>query len=462
MPIKKNELEGEKKEEIGNDKKKNNESHISDTKNIILEDKITQPQKNTLFNENNGVKLLEKNIKKNNTKVEGVKFSKVATNQSVPDNSYNRKDMIKKGKLDSDGKSDDLVIVYEDKLKELDEKIENYDKKYQKLTEITQLHENRNQELIEKTKEYEMIIKEYEVKMQTLEKSKSEFETRSENLEEARKQFLDLNKQLEIKRVEFEKREKNLEELRRNLEKQKYDVEKDKIELDNYKLEFKKRKSELEFKSEVKDLKDFNLKLNEKEIKDKKGKELKGKAVFLQKYMNKLCLDELFQSSFLIDSKGMIIAEYNKTNFDIMAIGAMFSLISTSILRTIESLNLNILSYIKLVSANGTFLVKNININNYPRNFILLSYYEKDALKFPKEGQKLKKKIINQILKGLKEDLCEFKGESKISWVFDNLNDKIDFLKKKYTNPEKVLESKRLNLLMKTSIKIKELFETAN
>ncbi|MFX1269118.1 MAG: hypothetical protein ACFFAK_14255, partial [Promethearchaeota archaeon] len=166
-----------------------------------------------------------------------------------------------------------------------------------------------------------------------------------------------------------------------------------------------------------------------------------------------------FKSCFLIDGKGMLISEYCNVQLDTVAIGAMFSLICTSTLRAIKSLNLHELEYLKISSNNGEFIFKNINIKNYERNFILLAYYDESNSTVLNTKQNVNKKIIKKILKSTEKDFYKFGNWDNMSWIFDNLNDKINFLKKKYEMPREDLELIRINLLNRTSIKVKELFE---
>jgi len=155
----------------------------------------------------------------------------------------------------------------------------------------------------------------------------------------------------------------------------------------------------------------------------------------------------------------MLISEYSNKKLNTMAIGAMFSLVCTSLLRTVNSLSLQELEYFKLSSTNGEFILKNINLINYERNFILLANYDETNSSLPKLNQKLTKKSIKEILKSIKDDFHEYGNESKTSWVFDNLIEKVNFLKNKYTMVGGDLEAIRINLLNKVSIKIKHLFE---
>ena len=156
----------------------------------------------------------------------------------------------------------------------------------------------------------------------------------------------------------------------------------------------------------------------------------------------------------------MIVSEHSNKLHDAMAIGAMFSLICTNALRTVNSLNLQELGYFKLSSTNGEFMAKTINLNNYERNLILLAYFDEDTLADSKIGQKLSKKTINKIMKSIKEDFYEFGQGKEISWIFENLANRINFLKQKYVSAGKDMEQKRLDSLNKTSIEIREIFES--
>ena len=58
-----------------------------------------------------------------------------------------------------------------------------------------------------------------------------------------------------------------------------------------------------------------------------------------------------------------------------------------------------------------------------------------------------------------KKEFYELETGNKTISIFDNLNNKINFLKKKYTIPQEELELTRINLLKETSVGIKDLFE---
>ncbi len=367
---------------------------------------------------------------------------------------------IKEG--DSSEKIVELKEDYESKLKEYKEKDDEYNRRYAKLENTIQEYKDRNHKLLEKRKEYESTIKEFEKKSGDLEITKEELKTRNEKLKEAREQFTQLSKHVEEKKIDFEKKEKKLEKSYRSVEKIRFELEKSKIEFEKNKLEFEIAKSETEIREKeldiiepshkLEDTKDFKIPIEEK-------RKPEGKKELLEVILHKLSEEGYFQSCFLIDSKGMLISEYSQNELDKMAVGAMFSLMGTSVLRTVDSLKLQELLYFKLASVNGEFLLKNINISNYNRKFILISFYNKSDSTYPNITNKINKKVIKKILKSIKSDFYEFLEESKISWAFDNLVEKITFLKEKYKMPESDLELIRGDKLDKAVIEIKELFE---
>lgn len=354
---------------------------------------------------------------------------------------------------------EEIEKLYKSKQKELNDKIRDYDRRYQKLEDTTGRYEEKNRELIEKRKEFEEKIKEFEKKNQALEDTKEEFSIRSKKIQEAREQFVELSKQIEMTKIDLEKKEKKFKNMQRAIEANKYELEKNKIDFEKEKLEFKHFKTDLETTAQDLDINEYKEKVID-EIADVKEKKVEGKAEILEDLLQELNREGNFQSSFLIDGKGMMVSEISKFELDSVAIGAMFSLTCTVVLRAVKSLNLQELLYFKLSAANGEFLVKNININNYKRNFVLLAYYDSTASIIPVNKQKINKKTLNRILKSVKEDFNEFGQENKQSWVFDNLVEKINFLKQSSTIPKADLELLRLKLLNIAAIKIKELFET--
>ncbi|MFX1314056.1 MAG: hypothetical protein ACFFHD_15830, partial [Promethearchaeota archaeon] len=356
----------------------------------------------------------------------------------------------------------ELESFHENKLKKLEEKIKDYNERHKKLEKTIEEYDNRNHELVEKRREYQERVKEFEEKSKLMEESKEEFADRSKKLQEAREQFMELSKQMEEKKRNLEKWERKLEKLQKNLEKSKFDLERNKIEFEKNKLEFEIAKSESEISTDVLSTKEVPMEIEIEEDKsiilDRQEKK-KGRAAILQDMLEELSYKGDFQSCLLIDGKGMLISEYSKKKLDEMAIGAMFSLVCTTILRTIKNLNLQELEYFKMASTNGEFILKNIDITNYERNFILIAHYIKSDSILPDIKQKINKKAIKKILDSVKRDFNEFGRGTKIYWVFDNLENKVNFLKEQYKTPEKDIELIRRNLINKTSIKVKELFE---
>ena len=373
----------------------------------------------------------------------------------------------------------ELELFHESKIKELEKEIKEYNKKYQKLEDKIQEYQEKNQALIDKRKELEEVVKSFEEKTNLLEVSrkeyrernqellgsKEEFTDRSMKLQEAREQFMNLSKQLEEKKIDLEKRENNIENRQRTLNKKKFDLEKNKIEFEKTKLEYEMGKADLEIieiKSQMLDINDYEKSSKDDEYKEiivEKEKEVKGKAEILEDLLQQLMNEGGFNSCYLIDGKGMLISEYAKTKFDTVAIGAMFSLMSTNLLRTVNSLDLLELKHFKFSSANGEFMLKNISIMNYERNFILLAYYDESNSFIPKLEQNFDKKTMKKIVRSVKKDFYSFGNGKKISWILDNLVEKVDFLKEKSQMMERDIEAIRLDALNATSNKIKGLFE---
>jgi len=306
----------------------------------------------------------------------------------------------------------------------------------------------------------EISKKQFETRLIELDESRSEFEERGNKLEHARESFKQLSKNLEEKRIDLEQREKNLNQIKRELERTKQQIEADSNSLDNRIFRHKEQKEKISIVSErTIDSSDMDL-LSEDKWKDSGIIQIeRGKVDILQDILQELLFQGDFQSCFLIDGQGMIISEYSKTELDALAIGAMFSLVCTTVLRTIRSLSLSELEYFKLSSINGEFILRNIDINNYERNFILLAYYNEGDSNIPINKQTLSKKTIRKILKSVKKDFNESRKNSRISWIFDNLSDRIDFLKQKYNHFEGDINLIRLNLMNKASLKLRELFE---
>jgi len=370
----------------------------------------------------------------------------------------------------------ELELFHESRIKELEEKIKEYNKKYQKLEDKIQEYQEKNQALIEKRKELEEVVKNFEEKTdllevsrkeyrernQELQGSREEFTDRSMKLQEARVQFMNLSKQMEEKKIDLEKRETNFEKRQRIFNKEKFDLEKNKIEFEQIKLEYEMEKADLEIDLQKLDIKSYEKEPKGEEYKEiivEKEKEVTGKAEILEDLLQLLMNEGGFNSCYLIDGKGMLISECSKTKFDTVAIGAMFSLMNTNLLRTVNSLDLLELKHFKFSSANGEFMLKNIKIMNYERDFILLAYYDESNTVIPKLEQSFDRKTIKRIVKSVKKDFSSFGSGKKISWILDNLVEKVNFLKQQNKMIERDIEAIRLDVLNTTSYKIKGLFE---
>ena len=370
----------------------------------------------------------------------------------------------------------ELELFHQNKIKEIEEKIKDYNDKYNKLEEKIQETQKYNDSLIEKRLEYGDTLKDFEEKTKLLEdsrtefkektteleESKEEFANRSVKLQEARDQFMDLSKKLEEKKIALNTRENDLEKMQRVLENKKFEVEKNKIEFDRAKLEFEIEKSDFESRSPNLDFEEYIEKQKadeESEIVAEEKKVIKGKAEILKDLLQQLMDEGGFNSCYLIDGKGMLISECATTKFDTVAIGAMFSLMNTNLLRTVNSLNLLELKHSKFSSTNGEFMLKNISILNYERNFILLAYCDESNLFIPRLEQTLDSKTLKRIIKSVEKDFNSYGGGQKISWILDSLVEKVSFLKQKSQMFKRDVEAIRLDALNTTSNKIKLLFE---
>jgi len=370
----------------------------------------------------------------------------------------------------------ELELFHESRIKELEEQIEEYNKKYQKLEDKIQEYQDKNQALIEKREELDEVVKSFEEKTnllevsreeyrernQQLQGSKEDFTDRGKKLQEAREQFMNLSKQMEEKKIDLEKRETNLEKRQRIVNKDKFDFEKNKIEFERIKLDYEMEKAELEIKFQKSDIQSYEKEPKDNEYQEiivEKEKEVTGNAEILNDLLQHLMNEGGFNSCYLIDGKGMLISEYSRTKFDTVAIGAMFSLMSTNLLRTVKSLDLLELKHFKFSSANGEFMLKNISIMNYERDFILLGYYDESNSFIPKLEQTFDKKTMKRIVRSVKKDFYSFGNGNKISWILDSLVEKVNFLKQKSQMMARDIEAIRLDALNITSSKIKGLFE---
>lgn len=355
----------------------------------------------------------------------------------------------------------ELELVQKEKIKELDIKVGEFDARDKKLEETVYEYEQRNLSLMEMRKEYQQKLIEIDEKNDLLNQSKNEFEDKTGKLNEAREHFKDLSISFEDKKLDIEKIELKLKRMEETLERNRRQFERKNLDFEKEKLKFEKGRKELQVSLRESEIDSYsNLSTLGKSIitVDEDDQE-KGKIELLQDILRELSSKGRFQSCFLIDGMGMIIAEFSSVKLDTLAIGAMFSLVCTSLLRTVNSLSLQALEYFKMSSTNGEFMLRNINISGYERNFILLAYYSEADLIIPKVNQKLGNREIKKILRSVKRDFDEFGKDGKISWIFDNLIDKINFLKQTFYLADAESDDLRLNFLRKASNTIKELFE---
>ena len=336
---------------------------------------------------------------------------------------------------------------YKQKLEELDSLKEDYDLRYNLLKGKIEEYDTRNDKLLEKRKDLETMVEHYEAKNKILDERIKELTDRNESLEEAREQFRKLSDQFEIKKQELEHKQKELKITQKSLEKSKYEIEKAKLEMEESKLS-----------NEIDMLKEKDLEKVEESIEDN-AQDKKSKNEALNDILTKLVNEGYIISSFLVDSNGMLISESLNKEFNPNAVGAMFSLLCTTIIRTITNLNLYKLQYFKLSSLRGDFLLSHIDIENYNRSLILIAYYDNSKVTFPKLDEQLRKKAFKRIIKSVKKDFSEIKDSNKINWIFENLMEKISFLKKKYMNIEENIDELRIKSLNTASVKIKQIFE---
>ncbi|MHA1283303.1 MAG: hypothetical protein ACTSVV_05225 [Promethearchaeota archaeon] len=363
---------------------------------------------------------------------------------------------------------EELKQIFLNKIKTLEEKIKESENEKKELNEKKKEYENRIREYEEKINITEQKKEEFIEKSKELEIKKEEYQKSIEKLEKTREQFKELSKKLEEKKIILEEQEKRLFQLEKDLEIKKINIEKEQKQLDQLKIEIEKkvkkyslynriRLKEPKLDSEYFDNIDFILnKLRD----DTEKKKKKGRIELIGDTLKELLEVGHFQSCFLIDGKGMIISDCMNEKQDAIAIGAMFSLIWTSLLRTINSLNLRKLEYFKMSSLGGQFLLKNIDVNNYERNLILLAYYDdSNKEKIERENIIFKKRNLKKALKNfLKQE--EFYKKSNVNvQLIDNLIENLNFLKNKLFFYNGDFDKVRIDSLNKIAIKIKEIFE---
>jgi predicted regulator of Ras-like GTPase activity (Roadblock/LC7/MglB family) len=378
------------------------------------------------------------------------------------DNFNNKKDKEQKKDLNINQNEYKEEIDKDQVIKEdFSVKLEEFSKKIEDLENMKAIYEEKIEDLEKQSRIAEEVKQDYQNRFIKLEESREEYKKRGEKLENARNTFKVLSNELEEKKAELDKRDQYLKKNKKELILKENKLKEIEESLNKNIKKFTKSADEFGVRSNKNNItKSINSLPIDPYLEDEDFKQMeKGKVDVLKDILEELLFQGDFQSSFLIDGQGMIISEYSKTELDSLAVGAMFSLVCTTVLRTVQSLSLNELEYFKLSSLNGEFLLRNIEIKNYERNFILLAYYNESNSNIPVKKQVLSKKIIKKILKDLKRDFYDSRRGSGISWVFDNISEKLDFLKQKYNTIDGDIDLIRLNLVNKASIKIRELFE---
>jgi len=359
----------------------------------------------------------------------------------------------------------ELEEIYEKKLSELNIKIREYEEMKKELNEKKEEYENLIDEFQEKYREIEDYKHEFAERIKELEERKKEFEERSLRLEAARESFKNLSKQLEQRKIEIEQKEIILIKKEKALESKKEEIENAQIELENAQKDIETHVKELLLKESHfigPEGKKGQIEWQKKESipKESSGQD-KGRYEILKDIMESFLNEGQFKACFLIDGKGMLISEVTRESIDSIAIGAMFSLVCNSILRTIDSLNLQELDYFKMASFNGEFILKNISINNYERDLILLGYYTDLEFTILDNNMKLNKRIYKKIIKEIRLELSKrmYRGK-KISTFFDLISKKLNFLKQKYSSLNNInTNDLRIKLLKEKTLEIKNLFE---
>lgn len=102
----------------------------------------------------------------------------------------------------------------------------------------------------------------------------------------------------------------------------------------------------------------------------------KGKYQRLEQLFRKTLIKGNFESLFLMDNEGLMISEYSKSSNNEKALSALFSLVQNSIMRALNAINADKLHYVKISIESGEYLIRNIDIKNYNKSFILVTFYK--------------------------------------------------------------------------------------
>ncbi len=117
---------------------------------------------------------------------------------------------------------------------------------------------------------------------------------------------------------------------------------------------------------------------NTKIVKKKSYDHSQGKYNLLEELFKKMLVEGNLASIFLMDSEGLMISEYSTYDFNKKALSAVFSLVQNSIMRALDAIGANNLDYVKISVESGVFLIKDFEIKNYNKSFILVFFYHSD------------------------------------------------------------------------------------
>ena len=79
---------------------------------------------------------------------------------------------------------------------------------------------------------------------------------------------------------------------------------------------------------------------------------------------------------------------------------------------------------------------------------------------YTEDFKPINRRIKRKVIKSIKKDLKQvFKESSQMKWAFNNLIERIKFLKKLYGSQNKSIEESIEEMINMTALKIKELFE---
>lgn len=120
----------------------------------------------------------------------------------------------------------------------------------------------------------------------------------------------------------------------------------------------------------------MQIEKNTEVIKRKNLHQKKGKYQRLEQLFKDALIEGNFESLFLMDNEGLMISEYSRSSINEKALSALFSLVQNSIMRALDAIDADKLHYVKISIESGEFLIRNIDIENYNKSFILVVFYK--------------------------------------------------------------------------------------